>query len=58
MMELNENGYRELLAGEKPVLVEFHAPWCVYCRRIGPALKKVAEQHRGHRGGPHPGFVP
>lgn len=46
MMELNENGYRELLAGEKPVLVEFHAPWCVYCRRIGPALKKVAEQHR------------
>ena len=28
------------------MLVEFHAPWCVYCRRIGPALKKVAERHR------------
>ena len=31
--------------GEKPVLVEFWAPWCVYCRRIGPAFQKVAEQH-------------
>ena len=30
----------------KPVLVEFWAPWCVYCRRIAPALKKVAEQYR------------
>ena len=28
--------------GEKPVLVEFMAPWCVYCRRIGPAMKQVA----------------
>ena len=33
--------------GEKPVLVEFWAPWCVYCRRIGPALAKVAEQYDG-----------
>ena len=29
----------------KPVMVEFAAPWCVYCRRIAPALKKVAEQY-------------
>ena len=29
----------------KPVMVEFWAPWCVYCRRIAPALKKVAEQY-------------
>lgn len=45
MMELNEKLYREVLAGEKPVLVEYHAPWCVYCRRITPAMKKLA-QHR------------
>lgn len=30
----------------KPVMVEFWAPWCVYCRRIAPALKKVAEQYQ------------
>jgi thioredoxin len=31
----------------KPVLVEFWAPWCVYCRRIAPALKKIAQQYEG-----------
>mgnify|MGYP005835186231 FL=1 len=30
---------------DKLVLVEFWAPWCGYCRRIGPALSKVAEQY-------------
>lgn len=29
----------------KPVLVEYWAPWCVYCRRIAPAMGKVAEQY-------------
>lgn len=46
MMELNERLYREQLAGQKPLLVEFWAPWCVYCRRIGPALEQVARQNR------------
>ena len=32
-------------AGQKPVLVEYWAPWCVYCRRITPAMGKVAEQY-------------
>ena len=44
MMELNEKGYRELMAGDKPVLVEFQAPWCVYCRRLAPALARLARQ--------------
>ena len=39
--------YRNHLAGELPVLVEFYAPWCVYCRRIGPALDKVAAGNEG-----------
>ncbi len=46
MMEMNEKLHREVLAGERPVLVEYWAPWCVYCRRIAPALKKIAEQRR------------
>lgn len=27
------------------VLVDYWAPWCMYCRRIAPALDKVAEQY-------------
>ena len=41
-LELYEKSVRE---SEKPVLVEFWAPWCVYCRRIASAYDKVAEQY-------------
>lgn len=27
-----------------PVLVELWAPWCVYCRRLAPALDRFAEK--------------
>lgn len=30
---------------EKPTLVDFWAPWCTYCRRIGPAFDKIAQQY-------------
>ena len=40
-----DNFKANVLEGDKPALVEFSAPWCTYCRRIGPAMKKVAEQY-------------
>lgn len=45
MMDLNEKLYEELLAGDKPLLVEYWAPWCVYCRRIVTAMDQVAKKH-------------
>lgn len=44
-VNLNEMKFNELLHGEKPLLVDFWAPWCGYCRRIGPAYEKIAEQY-------------
>ena len=38
---------KEIVEAGKPALVEFYAPWCVYCRRIAPALDKLAEQLEG-----------
>ena len=34
-----------VLANTKPVLVDFWAQWCPYCRRIAPAFDKVGEQY-------------
>ena len=44
MIHMNQELFQQALRGEKPVLVEFWAPWCVYCRRIEAATAKVAEQ--------------
>ena len=44
MLDLNEKLYEELLAGDKPLLVEYWAPWCVYCRRIAPAMKQLSDR--------------
>ena len=44
---INNQEFQNLLQGDKPVLVDFWAPWCSYCRRIGPAYDRVAEDHAG-----------
>ena len=43
-MNINFEKYQELLKGNKPLLVDFWAPWCSYCRRIGPAYDRIAQQ--------------
>lgn len=46
MIKITADNFKtNVLEGEKPALVEFSAPWCTYCRRIGPAMKKIAEQY-------------
>ena len=36
--------FKELINGEKPVLVDFHATWCGPCKSMNPVIKNVARE--------------
>ena len=40
-----ENLEKQVLHSGRPVMVDFWAPWCAYCRRIAPAVGKIADEH-------------
>ena len=46
-MNINAKQLKALIEQKKTVLVDFFAPWCPHCRKIGPAYDQIAAEYAG-----------
>jgi len=46
-IEITDANFEEIIASDKPVLVDFWAEWCGPCRMVGPVVEELAGEFEG-----------
>jgi len=48
MVEITKDNFeKEVLNSDRPVLIDFWAPWCMPCKIIAPTVDSLAHELRG-----------
>lgn len=47
ILQLDSTNFKTTVAGARPVLVDFWAPWCGPCKAIAPILDELATELSG-----------
>ena len=51
IMTVDQNSFQKnVLDSQKPVLVDFWAPWCGPCRAVAPIIEELAKEYSGKAG--------
>ena len=44
-ININKNNFNsEVILSDRPVLLDFWAPWCGPCRMVGPIVEEIAQE--------------
>lgn len=47
-LHITKNNFQsEVVNSDKPVLLDFWAPWCGPCRMLSPVIDQIADEHAG-----------